>query len=148
MQQATAQSWTRVRHCGHACSFSVDRSYAMPSTFPAAFLPDWACILPACADPVLLFLCNCAHAGEVVYLPQLENNPLGRGLLYLMGAYSHKQQLRNGACVLYQGITEAAESTELQQGRWRTMSNSSLRNCQKQQLRNGACVAVPCINDN
>lgn len=77
----------------------------------------------ACAHPVHPVLTTekgsprSASAGEVVYLPQLENNPLGRGLLYMMGAYSHKQQLRNGACVLYQGITEAAESTELQQGR-------------------------------
>lgn len=64
-------------------------------------------------DPV--WLCACA-AGEVVYLPQLEGNKLGRGLLWLVGAYGKKQQLRNGASVLYQGITEAAENPELQQG--------------------------------
>jgi hypothetical protein len=52
----------------------------------------------------------------VVYLPQLEGNMLGRGLLKLLGAYSKPQQLRNGASVLYQGITEAAENTELQEG--------------------------------
>lgn len=56
------------------------------------------------------------HAGEVVYLPQLEGNMLGRAVLHLVGAYSQKQQLRNGASVMYQGITEAAENTELQQG--------------------------------
>lgn len=51
-----------------------------------------------------------------MYLPQLENNPLGRGLLRLIGAYSQKQKLRNGASVLYSGITEAAENTQLQEG--------------------------------
>ena len=69
--------------------------------------------------------------GEVVYLPQLENNALGRGLLTLLGAYSRKQQLRNGAAVLYQAVTEAAESAELQQGEtlcW---------------VQRGACAATP-----
>lgn len=61
-------------------------------------------------------LCFTMTAGEVVYLPQLEGNRLGRGLLYVLGAYGKKQQLRNGASVLYQGITEAAEDAELQQG--------------------------------
>ena len=60
--------------------------------------------------------CFTTTAGEVVYLPQLEGNRLGRGLLYVLGAYGKKQQLRNGASVLYQGITEAAEDAELQQG--------------------------------
>lgn len=55
------------------------------------------------------------NRGEVVYLPQLEGNMLGRAVLHLVGAYSKKQQLRNGASVMYQGITEAAENTELQQ---------------------------------
>lgn len=41
---------------------------------------------------------------------------LGRGLLKLLGAYSKPQQLRNGASVLYQGISGAAENTELQEG--------------------------------
>jgi hypothetical protein len=41
---------------------------------------------------------------------------LGRGLLKLLGAYSKPQQLRNGASVLYQGVTDAAENTELQEG--------------------------------
>lgn len=54
----------------------------------------------------------------MVYLPQLEGSRLGRGLLYVIGAYGKKQQLRNGASVLYQGITEAAENTELQQGKF------------------------------
>jgi hypothetical protein len=58
----------------------------------------------------------CLPAGEVVYLPQLEGNRVGKGLLWLVGAYGKKQQLRNGASVLYQGITEAAENPELQQG--------------------------------
>jgi hypothetical protein len=52
-----------------------------------------------------------------VYLPQLENNIAGRALLHLLGAYSRKQQLRNGAAVLYQAVTEAAEDANLQQGR-------------------------------
>lgn len=55
------------------------------------------------------------NRGEVIYLPQLEGNMLGRGLLTLLGAYSRKQTLRNGASVLYQGITEAAENTQLQE---------------------------------
>jgi hypothetical protein len=78
-----------------------------------------SCMCPPCpiyAVSATPSYCS-APTGEVVYLPQLENNPLGRGLLYVMGAYSQKQQLRNGACVLYQSITEASESTELQQGR-------------------------------
>lgn len=51
-----------------------------------------------------------------MYLPQLEGNVVGRTLLWAVGAYSRKQQLRNGASVMYQGITEAAENPELQQG--------------------------------
>ena len=54
-----------------------------------------------------------------MYLPQLESSVVGRGLLWALGAYSTKQQLRNGASVMYQGITEAAENTELQQGEQR-----------------------------
>lgn len=39
-----------------------------------------------------------------------------RAFLTAIGAYSRKQQLRNGASVMYRAITEAAENTELQQG--------------------------------
>jgi hypothetical protein len=39
-----------------------------------------------------------------------------RAFLTAIGAYSRKQQLRNGAAVLYKAITEAAENPELQQG--------------------------------
>uniref|UniRef100_A0A383W0X7 Ubiquinol-cytochrome c chaperone domain-containing protein n=1 Tax=Tetradesmus obliquus TaxID=3088 RepID=A0A383W0X7_TETOB len=51
--------------------------------------------------------------GEVQYPPQLEGNVLGRAFLTAIGAYSRKQQLRNGAAVLYRAITEAAENPEL-----------------------------------
>lgn len=65
-----------------------------------------------------------------MYLPQLEGNRLGKGLLWLVGAYGKKQQLRNGASVLYQGITEAAENPELQQGiRGCTFCGCTLASC-------------------
>eukprot|EP00879_Flechtneria_rotunda_P010464 GHRR01010940.1.p1 GENE.GHRR01010940.1~~GHRR01010940.1.p1 ORF type:complete len:273 (+),score=67.92 GHRR01010940.1:639-1457(+) len=53
--------------------------------------------------------------GEVKYPQQLESNVLGRMLLTVIGAYSRQQQLRNGAAMLYQAITVAAEDTQLQQ---------------------------------
>ncbi|GBF96208.1 hypothetical protein Rsub_08753 [Raphidocelis subcapitata] len=51
--------------------------------------------------------------GRVRYPPQLEGNPLGRGLLRLIGAYGQKQQLANGAAILYNAITEQAEDKRL-----------------------------------
>lgn len=50
------------------------------------------------------------------YPPQLENNPLGRGLLRLVGAYGKKQQLSNGASILYHSIVEQSEDARLMQG--------------------------------
>lgn len=50
------------------------------------------------------------------YPAALEGNPLGRGLLTLMGAYSRKQQLANGASILYYAVTEAAEDGRLLEG--------------------------------
>ncbi|KIZ02555.1 hypothetical protein MNEG_5407 [Monoraphidium neglectum] len=54
-----------------------------------------------------------ADRGRVQYPPQLEGNALGRGLLRLVGAYSQKQQLANGASILYQAITEQSEDGRL-----------------------------------
>lgn len=54
---------------------------------------------------------------------------LGRAVLHLVGAYSKKQQLRNGASVMYQGITEAAENTELQQGEPTAQLTVACNNC-------------------
>ncbi|KAF6255014.1 ubiquinol-cytochrome C chaperone-domain-containing protein [Scenedesmus sp. NREL 46B-D3] len=53
--------------------------------------------------------------GGVQYPQQLEGNILGRAFLTAIGAYSRRQQLRNGASVLYRAITEAAERPELHQ---------------------------------
>ncbi|KAI8470015.1 MAG: ubiquinol-cytochrome C chaperone-domain-containing protein [Monoraphidium minutum] len=55
-----------------------------------------------------------ADRGRVAYPPQLEGNPLGRALLRLVGAYGTKQQLANGASILYHAVTEAAENQRLQ----------------------------------
>ena len=57
------------------------------------------------------------HAREEVQYPSsLEGHALGRMLLTVMGAYGRKQQLYNGAAVLYAAITEQAEEEALQRG--------------------------------
>jgi hypothetical protein len=52
----------------------------------------------------------------VQYPPQLEGNPLGRALLRAIGAYSQKQQLANGAAVLFRAIEEQALDKRLHEG--------------------------------
>lgn len=53
---------------------------------------------------------------EPAYPEYLQKRVLGRALLAVMGAYSRKQQLRNGASVMYNAISEQAESEELHRG--------------------------------
>lgn len=57
-------------------------------------------------EVVVSLFCFCLNVGNFV----------GKAILRLLGAYSRKQQLRNGASVCYMAITAAAENEELQQG--------------------------------
>lgn len=50
------------------------------------------------------------------YPPQLEGSALGRALLTLVGAYGRKQQLSNGASILYHSIVEQSQDTRLHGG--------------------------------